>query len=192
MSLVFQTTSVLQQGSVCGFYRCTNQDPVVPGLHHQNLPSKSLFSLSVSLWVVYHTVVVVVMQDPPGWLTSLSCDGRGRSAFTLTQRVRIATCCVFQEIVTQHASLMVKGMLSLLDLCPQEVAHLRKELLIAARHILATDLRSSTFDARSHQIRAGNSVRFPQTFASVRNFVKGHLQGTKTSRKCVHCKFDHS
>lgn len=38
---------------------------------------------------------------------------------------------------------MVKGMLSLLQSCPKEVAHLRKELLIAARHILATDLRNS-------------------------------------------------
>ncbi|GFX64441.1 hypothetical protein TNCV_4043311 [Trichonephila clavipes] len=32
-------------------------------------------------------------------------------------------------------------MIGLLRLCPQEVAHLRKELLIAARHILATELR---------------------------------------------------
>lgn len=41
---------------------------------------------------------------------------------------------------------MVKGMLSLLQSCPKEVAHLRKELLIAARHILATDLRNSKSD----------------------------------------------
>ena len=41
---------------------------------------------------------------------------------------------------------MVKGMLGLLQLCPQEVAHLRKELLIAARHILATDLRNSAYE----------------------------------------------
>ena len=47
-----------------------------------------------------------------------------------------------QEIVNSHSANMVKGMLGLLTLCPQEVAHLRKELLIAARHILATDLRS--------------------------------------------------
>ena len=33
-------------------------------------------------------------------------------------------------------------MLGLLTYCPHEVAHLRKELLIAARHILATDLRT--------------------------------------------------
>lgn len=38
---------------------------------------------------------------------------------------------------------MVQGLLGLLKLCPQEVAHLRKELLIAARHILSTELRNS-------------------------------------------------
>lgn len=37
---------------------------------------------------------------------------------------------------------MVKGMLQLLSNCPSETAHLRKELLIAAKHILTTDLRS--------------------------------------------------
>ncbi|PSN44253.1 Transcription-associated protein 1 [Blattella germanica] len=48
---------------------------------------------------------------------------------------------IYQEVVAKHSQLMVKGMLGLLTLCPMEVAHLRKELLIAARHILATDLR---------------------------------------------------
>ena len=50
---------------------------------------------------------------------------------------------IYQEQINVHAAQMVKGMLGLLTFCPQEVAHLRKELLIAARHILATDLRSS-------------------------------------------------
>ena len=49
---------------------------------------------------------------------------------------------IYQTEVGHHSNLMVKGMLSLLTICPHEVAHLRKELLIAARHILATDLRS--------------------------------------------------
>ncbi|XP_013399832.1 transformation/transcription domain-associated protein-like [Lingula anatina] len=49
---------------------------------------------------------------------------------------------IYQEIVSSHSQQLVKGMLGLLTLCPQEVAHLRKELLIAARHILATDLRN--------------------------------------------------
>ena len=44
--------------------------------------------------------------------------------------------------VNTFAHNMVQGMLALLKNCPQEVAHLRRELLIAARHILATDLRN--------------------------------------------------
>ena len=50
---------------------------------------------------------------------------------------------IYQESINVHAPMMVKGMLGLLTFCPQEVAHLRKELLIAARHILATELRNS-------------------------------------------------
>ncbi|KAK2172769.1 hypothetical protein NP493_930g01023 [Ridgeia piscesae] len=46
------------------------------------------------------------------------------------------------ENVSSHSTQMVEGMLGLLSHCPQEVAHLRKELLIAARHILATELRN--------------------------------------------------
>uniref|UniRef100_T1JAK1 Transformation/transcription domain-associated protein n=1 Tax=Strigamia maritima TaxID=126957 RepID=T1JAK1_STRMM len=49
---------------------------------------------------------------------------------------------IYQDVVAQYSVQLVKGMLGLLTLCPQEVAHLRKELLIAARHILATDLRN--------------------------------------------------
>lgn len=49
----------------------------------------------------------------------------------------------FSDIIASYAPTMVEGMLSLLQLCPKEVAHLRKELLVATRHILATDLRNS-------------------------------------------------
>ncbi|XP_045469394.1 transcription-associated protein 1 isoform X2 [Harmonia axyridis] len=49
---------------------------------------------------------------------------------------------IYQDVVQQHSQLLVQGMLGLLTLCPMEVAHLRRELLIAARHILATDLRN--------------------------------------------------
>nr|XP_042899044.1 transformation/transcription domain-associated protein isoform X5 [Parasteatoda tepidariorum] len=48
---------------------------------------------------------------------------------------------IYQNVVNEHSSQLAKGMIGLLCLCPQEVAHLRKELLIAARHILATELR---------------------------------------------------
>ncbi|RWS26862.1 Transformation/transcription domain-associated protein-like protein, partial [Leptotrombidium deliense] len=49
---------------------------------------------------------------------------------------------LYQEAVNAHSPNLTSGMLGLLKYCPQEVAHLRKELLIAARHILATDLRT--------------------------------------------------
>jgi transformation/transcription domain-associated protein len=46
------------------------------------------------------------------------------------------------EIIETHARTLVEGMILLLRLCPKEVAHLRKELLVAIRHILATNLRN--------------------------------------------------
>ncbi|XP_045594313.1 transformation/transcription domain-associated protein isoform X4 [Procambarus clarkii] len=49
---------------------------------------------------------------------------------------------IYQEVVTQHSPKLVSGMLTLLALCPNEVAHLRKELLIATKHILALELRN--------------------------------------------------
>uniref|UniRef100_A0A670KJU8 Transformation/transcription domain associated protein n=1 Tax=Podarcis muralis TaxID=64176 RepID=A0A670KJU8_PODMU len=49
---------------------------------------------------------------------------------------------IYQELVAKYSQQMVKGMLQLLSNCPAETAHLRKELLIAAKHILTTDLRS--------------------------------------------------
>ncbi|XP_050675423.1 transcription-associated protein 1 [Leptidea sinapis] len=48
---------------------------------------------------------------------------------------------IYQDTIANHATMMVKGIIGLLTSCPPEVAHLRKELVIATRHILATDLR---------------------------------------------------
>lgn len=62
-----------------------------------------------------------------------------------------------QDVIVNHATSMVKGMLSLLQSCPKEVAHLRKELLIAARHILATDLRNSKFTMIKHGAMVKNT-----------------------------------
>lgn len=49
---------------------------------------------------------------------------------------------IYQDVVAQHSPKLVTGMLTLLALCPNEVAHLRKELLIATKHILALELRN--------------------------------------------------
>ncbi|XP_041675704.1 transcription-associated protein 1-like [Drosophila eugracilis] len=48
---------------------------------------------------------------------------------------------IFQEVVIASSLSVTSGMLNLMRNCPKEAAHLRKELLIAARHIFATDLR---------------------------------------------------
>ncbi|KAL7737489.1 hypothetical protein ACLKA6_007623 [Drosophila palustris] len=45
------------------------------------------------------------------------------------------------EVVISNSLSVTNGMLNLMEHCPKEAAHLRKELLIAARHIFATDLR---------------------------------------------------
>ena len=57
---------------------------------------------------------------------------------------------IYQDVVSQHSTMMVQGMLGLLTLCPMEVTHLRKELLIATRHILATDLKTKFIPHMEH------------------------------------------
>lgn len=48
---------------------------------------------------------------------------------------------MYQDTIAAHSHLLVKGIIGLLSSCPAEVASLRKELVIATRHILATELR---------------------------------------------------
>lgn len=57
----------------------------------------------------------------------------------------MCVCLFYKDLVGKYSQQMVKGMLQLLSNCPSETAHLRKELLIAAKHILTTDLRSRTY-----------------------------------------------
>ncbi|KAI2658552.1 Transformation/transcription domain-associated protein [Labeo rohita] len=57
---------------------------------------------------------------------------------------------IYQDLVGKYSQQMVKGMLQLLSNCPPETAHLRKELLIAAKHILTTDLRSRESSTAKH------------------------------------------
>ena len=52
---------------------------------------------------------------------------------------------LYQDVVVQHSNLLVHGLINLLKQCPMEVASLRRELFIAARHIMATELRYSMF-----------------------------------------------
>lgn len=50
---------------------------------------------------------------------------------------------IYQEVVMKNHKMMVEGMLNMLRLCPKEVTGLRRDLFIASRHILSTELRIS-------------------------------------------------
>ncbi|KAK1124236.1 hypothetical protein K0M31_006611 [Melipona bicolor] len=76
----------------------------------------------------------------PGFNKEVFVDFMGAQIKTLSFLAYVIR--VYQDVVSQHSSILVKGILGLFTLCPMEVAHLRKELVIASRHILATDLRN--------------------------------------------------
>lgn len=80
-------------------------------------------------------------RNQPSFNKEVFVDFMGAQIKTLSFLAYIIR--LFQDVIVVHAAAMVKGMLCLLQSCPKEVAHLRKELLIAARHILATELRNS-------------------------------------------------
>nr|CAD7196479.1 unnamed protein product [Timema douglasi] len=91
---------------------------------------------------------------------------------------------IYKEAVAKHAPLLVKGMLGMFTLCPQEVAHLRKELLIAARHILATDLRTGGNDrpkANERDVNKGSKEK-KERGGWKRQKSQGTPQGQQRSR----------
>lgn len=81
-----------------------------------------------------------MVRSQPSFNKEVYVDFMGAQIKTLSFLAYIIR--LFQEAIVLHAPAMVKGMIGLLQSCPKEVAHLRKELLIAARHILATELRN--------------------------------------------------
>ncbi|XP_044007561.1 transformation/transcription domain-associated protein isoform X2 [Aphidius gifuensis] len=99
----------------------------------------------VSDFIPLIMTTITLQPDPqhrlsPGFNKEVFVDFMGAQIKTLSFLAYIIR--IYQDVVAQHSPMMVKGILSLLTLCPMEVAHLRKELLIAARHILATDLKT--------------------------------------------------
>lgn len=81
-----------------------------------------------------------MLRNQPSFNKEVFVDFMGAQIKTLSFLAYIIR--LFQDVIVVHAPAMVKGMICLLQSCPKEVAHLRKELLIAARHILATELRN--------------------------------------------------
>ncbi|XP_037947653.1 transcription-associated protein 1 isoform X2 [Teleopsis dalmanni] len=78
-------------------------------------------------------------RNSPHFNKEIFVDFMGAQIKTLSFLAYIVR--IFQDIVQNHAESVTSGLLNLMQLCPKEAAHLRKELLIAARHIFATDLR---------------------------------------------------
>jgi len=94
---------------------------------------------------------------------------------------------IYQDRVSQSLTNLVGGMLGLFRYCPQEVAHLRKELLIDAKHILGTEMRNKfvphieqLFD---EEVLIGNGWTVNEgirplaysTLADFAHHVRGHL-----------------
>ncbi|XP_011636974.1 transformation/transcription domain-associated protein [Pogonomyrmex barbatus] len=76
----------------------------------------------------------------PGFNKEVFVDFMGAQVKTLSFLAYVIRS--YQDLISQNSTMLVKGILGLFTLCPMEVAHLRKELVIASRHILATDLRN--------------------------------------------------
>ncbi|EZA54681.1 Transformation/transcription domain-associated protein [Ooceraea biroi] len=76
----------------------------------------------------------------PGFNKEVFVDFMGAQIKTLSFLAYVIR--VYQDVISQNSAMLVKGILGLFTLCPMEVAHLRKELVIASRHILATELRN--------------------------------------------------
>ncbi|EAT34853.1 AAEL012951-PA, partial [Aedes aegypti] len=85
-------------------------------------------------------IISYFYRNSPAFNKEIYVDFMGAQIKTLAFSAYIIR--LFQDVILNHAPTMVKGMLNLLESCPKEVAHLRKELLVATRHILATDLRN--------------------------------------------------
>jgi transformation/transcription domain-associated protein len=79
-------------------------------------------------------------RDNPLFNKEVFVDFMGAQIKTLSFLAYVVR--IYQETVNQHCNLLVQGVLGLLTLCPAEVTHQRKELLVAARHILSTELRT--------------------------------------------------
>ena len=49
----------------------------------------------------------------------------------------------YPEIIRQHAQPIAEGIMGLLRNCPSEVTHLRKEIMVATKHIFSSELRNN-------------------------------------------------
>ena len=117
--------------------------PIIVVLMYQLYKKQVHMEVAEFIPLIMNTISLVPPQNlrqSPAFNKEVFVDFMGVQIKTLSFLAYILR--IYQTETAQYSTQMVKGMLSLLTICPHEVAHLRKELLIAARHILATDLRT--------------------------------------------------
>ena len=117
--------------------------PIIVVLMYQLYKKQVHMEVAEFIPLIMNTISLVPPQNlrqSPAFNKEVFVDFMGAQIKTLSFLAYIIR--IYQTETAQYSTQMVKGMLSLLTICPHEVAHLRKELLIAARHILATDLRT--------------------------------------------------
>lgn len=92
-------------------------------------------------------IMVTIALKPPNYIFNqptfskeLFVDFMGAQIKTLSFLAYVIR--IFHEEIASQGKAMVAGVVTLLEACPKEVTNLRKELLIAVRHILATELRN--------------------------------------------------
>ncbi|TMW44508.1 hypothetical protein DOY81_004448 [Sarcophaga bullata] len=139
-SVTFQMYNLLPRGMLS--LRVLQELPIIVVLMYQIYKNAVHQEVSEFIPLIMTTINLqpsMIHRNSQFFNKEIFIDFMGAQIKTLSFLAYIVR--LFQETIMTHSASVTSGILSLMHLCPKEAAHLRKELLIAARHIFATDLR---------------------------------------------------
>uniref|UniRef100_A0A146L0J1 Transformation/transcription domain-associated protein n=6 Tax=Lygus hesperus TaxID=30085 RepID=A0A146L0J1_LYGHE len=116
--------------------------PTIVVLMYELYKDKVLQEVNDYIPIIIKTITLQPLKQHrqhPSFNKEVFVDFMGAQIKTLSFLAYIIR--VYQEVFGKHSQQMLEGILNMLKLCPPKVTHLRKELLMAARHIWATELR---------------------------------------------------
>ena len=99
----------------------------------------------------------------------------------------------YPEVIRQHAQPLAEGIMGLLRNCPSEVSHLRKEIMVATKHIFSSELRNnfiphvnelfddSVFIGTSYTVRESLRALCYNTLADLVHHIKISLSFTQSA-----------
>ena len=100
---------------------------------------------------------------------------------------------VYPEIIRQYAQPLAASVIGLLKSCPSEVTHLRKEIMVATKHIFASELLRNSFlpfvnelfdesvlIGSAYSVRESLRALCYNTLADLVNQIKNSLPYTET------------